>query len=339
VILRRRFAVRSCHRRKAKDARGWGSWERGPKGKCRRWQRRSLCETKPNLGGMGYLGKECRGRIDAAGERNAQTKPISETRQGRSRPRHQMPYGVATNGLIVRNKANPLLGRWWALATLPGCYAEQSQFAGSRREASGWGLEATERTILRNKAKCGEDGMHREDRSSIRVSPTQEWSVRNKANLGWPGSAKVLCRKGVMLNGLIMRNKANSGAGSPSSDPGRAGTLALLCKTKPIWRAKAGGRRPEESAWTILWNKANLRRDGCTSCRDGHCIEGGRLVEYRGCYWVQSRLGISGPSRQVNTAMPHPVSRMRGCRYHGSPDKMLCAVPLSARNETILGFG
>jgi hypothetical protein len=44
------------------------------------------------------------------------------------------------------------------------------------------------------------------------------------------------------------------------------------------------------------------------------------VVQYRFRGWVQNRLGIRSPSRHMNTAMPHPVERMRGCRYHGSPD-------------------
>ncbi len=43
-------------------------------------------------------------------------------------------------------------------------------------------------------------------------------------------------------------------------------------------------------------------------------------VQYSACSWVQNRPGIRRRARHVNTAMPHPVERMRGCRDHGSPD-------------------
>lgn len=68
-------------------------------------------------------------------------------------------------------------------------------------------------------------------------------------------------------------------------------------------------------------NEVNkVLRPLAADCRnDSRCILDVGVYNVPG-NWVQNRPGIVGPSRRVNRATPHPVERMRGCRYHGFPD-------------------
>jgi hypothetical protein len=99
--------------------------------------------------------------------RARQTKPISRRGQGRSRPRHETPYGVTASVTDCTNKANFRAGTCMAIRGERGrgpqsrCIAignprspyraKQSQFVDRRRQAGGGRLEETARMICETK--------------------------------------------------------------------------------------------------------------------------------------------------------------------------------------------
>jgi hypothetical protein len=119
-------------------------------------------------------------------------------------------------------------------------------------------------------------------------------SCTNKPNLRWSGRRQVF-------------------ATGKEEEVGRRTAWRRPCQTKPILACRAG-EMGLEAANVCQMNALCAR----ASARGLHLAF--HLVEYKVCSWVQNRPGIRRRARHVNTAMPHPVERMRGCRYHGSPD-------------------
>jgi len=149
-------------------------------------------------------------------------------------------------------------------------------------------------------------------------------TTQNKANFPGPDASRRFALLGA-CGGERPRSRCGEGvslllkAGGTVQPTWRGPSRGWRKGGTPSPRKGQRGRSPYDAAHTGRRTPTVLVVLHDRTARALH--SGAYMVKYRVCSWVQNRPGIQGPSRHVNTAMPHPVWRMRGCRFHGSPDR------------------